>query len=73
MLYLCDRQGLIGRQMFAIYGVKLPANASKAKSGTRADSQRQASAAAPIGLNFPARCSALRLSPPGTGGVCCVP
>ena len=29
VLYLCDRQGLIGRQMFAIDGVKLPSNASK--------------------------------------------
>ncbi|TLS16963.1 MAG: IS1182 family transposase [Betaproteobacteria bacterium] len=42
ILYLCDRQGLIGREMFAIDGVKLPANASKAKSGTRADFQHQA-------------------------------
>ena len=42
VIYLCDRQGLIGRQMFAIDGVKLPSNASKAKSGTRADFQRQA-------------------------------
>ena len=42
VLYLCDRQGLIGRQMFAIDGVKLPSNASKAKSGTHADLQRQA-------------------------------
>lgn len=39
VLYLCDRQGLIGREMFAIDGVKLPSNASKTKSGTRADSQ----------------------------------
>jgi len=42
ILLICDRQGLIGREMFAIDGVKLPANASKAKSGTRADYQRQA-------------------------------
>ena len=42
VLYLCDRQGLIGREMFAIDGVKLPSNASKAKSGTRADFLRQA-------------------------------
>ena len=42
VLYLCDREGLIGRQMFAIDGVKLPGNASKTKSGTRADFQRQA-------------------------------
>lgn len=42
VLYVCDRHGLIGRQMFAIDGVKLPSNASKAKSGTRADFQRQA-------------------------------
>jgi transposase len=40
VLFICDRQGLIGREMFAIDGVKLPANASKAKSGTRADYQR---------------------------------
>ncbi|MDP2832770.1 MAG: transposase [Pseudomonadota bacterium] len=42
VLTLCDRQGLIGREMFAIDGVKLPSNASKAKSGTRADFERQA-------------------------------
>jgi transposase len=41
VLLVCDRQGLIGKDMFAIDGVKLPANASKAKSGTRADYQRQ--------------------------------
>ncbi len=41
VLIICDRQGLIGREMFAIDGVKLPANASKAKSGTRAHYQRQ--------------------------------
>jgi transposase len=37
-----DRQGLIGREMFAIDGVKLPSNASKRRSGTRADFERQA-------------------------------
>ena len=42
VLLICDRQGLIGREMFAIDGVKLPGNASKARSGTRADFQRQA-------------------------------
>ena len=42
ILYLCDRQGLIGHEMFAIDGVKLPSNASKAQSGTRADFERQA-------------------------------
>ena len=42
VLYLCDRQGLIGREMFAIDGVKLPSNASKQKSGTRADFAHQA-------------------------------
>jgi transposase len=42
VLLICDRQGLIGREMFAIDGVKLPSNASKAKSGTRADFLRQA-------------------------------
>lgn len=43
ILYICDKQGLIGREMFAIDGVKLPSNASKAKSGTRAEYERQAS------------------------------
>ena len=42
VLVICDRQGLIGREMFAIDGVKLPSNASKEKSGTRADYLRQA-------------------------------
>jgi len=39
---ICDRQGLIGRELFAIDGVKLPANASKARSGNRADFMREA-------------------------------
>lgn len=42
VLAVCDRQGLIGREMFAIDGVKLPSNASKRRSGTRADFARQA-------------------------------
>ena len=42
VLAVCDRQGLIGREMFAIDGVKLPGNASKHRSGTRADFERQA-------------------------------
>ncbi|MCX7172676.1 MAG: transposase [Proteobacteria bacterium] len=42
VLFICDRQGLIGREMFAIDGVKLPSNASKGKSGTRTDFERQA-------------------------------
>jgi transposase len=39
---ICDRQGLIGREMFAIDGVKLPSNASTRRSGTRAEFERQA-------------------------------
>ena len=41
VLTICDREGRIGRQRFAIDGVKLPSNASKAKSGKRKDSLRQ--------------------------------
>jgi len=37
VLLTCDAQGLIGRQMFAIDGVKLPSNASKHRSGTHAE------------------------------------
>jgi transposase len=39
---ICDWQGLIGREMFAIDGVKLPSNASKRRSGTRAEFERYA-------------------------------
>lgn len=42
VLMICDRQGLIGRELFAIDGVKLPANVSKARSGNRADFMREA-------------------------------
>lgn len=42
VLYVCDCRGLIGREMFAIDGVKLPSNAAKARSGTRDDFLHQA-------------------------------
>jgi hypothetical protein len=32
-LTVCDRHGLIGREMFAIDGVKLPSNASRTFTG----------------------------------------
>lgn len=37
VLAILGKEGLIGRDMFAIDGVKLPSNASKHRSGTRAD------------------------------------
>lgn len=37
VLMVCDRLGLVGKTMFAIDGVKLPANASKERSGTHAE------------------------------------
>lgn len=37
VLLICDAQGLIGRDMFAIDGCKMPSNASKAWSGTKAE------------------------------------
>jgi len=42
VLLVCDELGLIGREMFAIDGVKLPSNASKEWSGTRADFEKKA-------------------------------
>lgn len=42
VLLVCDEQGLIGKEMFAIDGCKLPSNASKEWSGTRADFARKA-------------------------------
>jgi hypothetical protein len=38
----CDAQGLIGRDMFAIDGVKLPSNASKERSGTHEELRHRA-------------------------------
>jgi transposase len=37
VLQTCDRMGLIGKEHFAIDGVKLPCNASKERSGTHAE------------------------------------
>ena len=42
VLLVCDQQNLIGKEMFAINGCKLPSNASKEWSGTRADLKRKA-------------------------------
>lgn len=42
VLLACDEMGLIGREMFAIDGCKLPSNASKEWSGTRSDFQKKA-------------------------------
>ena len=44
VILVCDRQGLIGRRMFAIDGVKLPGNASKARSGTHEELAQRAQA-----------------------------
>ena len=37
VLLVCDEMGLVGREMFAVDGVKLPSNAAKEWSGTKAD------------------------------------
>jgi transposase len=42
VLLVCDEAGLIGKEMFAIDGVKLPSNASKEWSGTTADLKKKA-------------------------------
>lgn len=42
VLITCDAQGLIGRDMFAIDGVKLPSNASKERSGTHEELRHRA-------------------------------
>jgi transposase len=42
VLLVCDELGLIGREMFAVDGVKMPSNASKEWSGTRADFTKKA-------------------------------
>ena len=42
ILLVCDEAGLIGKEMFAIDGCKLPSNASKEWSGTKKDFQKKA-------------------------------
>jgi len=41
VLLVCDESGLIGREMFAIDGVKIPSNASKEWSGTKEEFARK--------------------------------
>lgn len=42
VLLVCDEQGLIGKELFAVDGCKLPSNASRTWSGTRADLLKKA-------------------------------
>lgn len=42
VLMICDSEGLIGREMFAIDGCKLPSNASKEWSGTHEELKKKA-------------------------------
>jgi len=42
VLMTCDALGLIGKEMFAIDGCKMPSNASKEWSGTKADLKKKA-------------------------------
>lgn len=42
VLMICDEMGMIGKEMFAIDGCKLPSNASKEVSGTKAELTKKA-------------------------------
>lgn len=42
ILLVCDEKGLIGKDMFAVDGCKLPSNASKQWSGTKEDLKKKA-------------------------------
>lgn len=42
VLMICDEMGMIGKEMFAIDGCKLPSNASKEYSGTKAELSKKA-------------------------------
>lgn len=64
VLVVCDCQGLIERQLFAIDGVKLPSNASKQKSGTRADFEREAAKMEAAVKSMMARQAAADAAPP---------
>ena len=40
---MCDQMGLIGKEMFAVDGCKLPSNASKEWSGTKEEFDKKCS------------------------------
>ena len=42
VLMICDEMGMIGKEMFAIDGCKMPSNAAKEYSGTKAELDRKA-------------------------------
>ncbi len=42
VLLVCDQQGLLGNELFAIDGCKMPSNAAKEHSGTHAELERKA-------------------------------
>jgi len=42
VLLVCDEQGLIGKELFAVDGCKLPSNASRTWSGTRVELAKKA-------------------------------
>jgi len=42
VLLVCDQQGLIGKEMFAVDGCKMPSNASEEWSDTKTDFERKA-------------------------------
>jgi transposase len=42
VILICDEMGLIGRELFAVDGCKLPSNASKEWSGAKADFKNKA-------------------------------
>jgi transposase len=71
VLAVCDQHGLIGREMFALDGVKLPSNAFKRRSGKRVDFKRQAEKLEPTAATMLARHRAedsTEDSPPDPGG-----
>lgn len=41
VLLVCDAMGLIGKEMFAVDGCKMPSNASKEWSGTKEELQKK--------------------------------
>ncbi len=41
VLLICDEMGLVGKEMFAVDGCKLPSNASKEWSGTRGELEKK--------------------------------
>src|SRR3990167_631961 len=71
VLTYCDTLGLLGKELFAIDGLKLPSNAAKEWSGTRADLKKKQRKLEQTGRAMPPRPRRPRASAPRSRSSVC--